>query len=90
MLINERILSKPHKWKMILAIIIHIDIFLGERGVPFRGTSQRIGDIYNGNFLGLVELLAHYDPILQEHVAKIQVSRGKGERLQQGMIQQKT
>ena len=62
---NERILSEAHKWKMILARIIHIVVFLGERGLPFRGSSQRIGDIHNGNFLGLIELLAHYDPILQ-------------------------
>ena len=62
---NERILSEAHKWKMILARIIHIVVFLGERGLPFRGSSQRIGDIHNGDFLGLIELLAHYDPILQ-------------------------
>ena len=50
MFINERILSEAHKWKMILVRIIHIFVFLGERGLPFRGSSRRIGDIHNGNF----------------------------------------
>ena len=59
MLIYERILSEAQKWKMILARIIHIVVFLGERGLPFRGSSQRIGHIHNWNLLGLIELLAH-------------------------------
>ncbi|XP_063613032.1 zinc finger MYM-type protein 1-like [Penaeus indicus] len=82
MLHDDRILSEAHKWKQILARIIHVVVFLGERVLPFRGSSQRIGDIQNGNFLGLIELLAHYDPVLRKHVTKIQVSQEKGERLQ--------
>ncbi|XP_037775590.1 uncharacterized protein LOC119572557 [Penaeus monodon] len=79
MLHDDRILSEAHKWKQILARIIHVVVFLGERGLYFRGSSQRIGDIHNGNFLGLIELLAHYDRVLSEHVTKIQVSQEKGE-----------
>ncbi|XP_037797777.1 zinc finger MYM-type protein 1-like [Penaeus monodon] len=59
MLHDDRILSEAHKWKQILARIIHVLVFLG-----------------------LIELLAHYDPVLCEHVTKIQVSQEKGERLQ--------
>ena len=82
MFTDERILSEAQKWKKILTRIIDVVVFLGERGLPFRGSSQRIGDIHNGNFLGLIELLSHYDPLLREHVTKIQVSQEKGERLQ--------
>ena len=57
-------------------------IFLGERGLAFRGSSLRIGVVHNGNFLGLLELLAHYDPLLEEHVTKVKVAQQKGERLQ--------
>ena len=39
-------------------------------------------DVHNDNFLGLLELLAHYDPLLKEHVTKVQVAQQKGERLQ--------
>ncbi|XP_037775589.1 uncharacterized protein LOC119572556 [Penaeus monodon] len=50
MLHDDRILSEAHKWKQILARIIHVVVLFGERGLHFRGSSQRIGDIHNGNF----------------------------------------
>ena len=62
--------------------IIDVVIFLGERGLPFRGSSQRIYDLHNGNFLGILELIAHYDPFLQEHVTKVYESQKNNKRLQ--------
>ena len=56
--------------------------FSGERGLLFRGSPERIGHIHNCNFLGLLELLASYDPILQEHITKVKISQQKGKRLQ--------
>lgn len=82
MLTDAGIPSEAQKWKRILARIIDVVVFLGERGLPFCGSSQRIGKIHNGNFLGLIELLSYYGPLLREHVTKIQVSQEKGERLQ--------
>lgn len=41
-----------------------------------------VGDVHNGNFLGLLELLANYDPLLQEHVTKVKLSQDRNERLQ--------
>ena len=67
---------------MLLTRILNVIVFLGERGLAFRGTSQRIGDAHNGNFLGLLELLANYDPLLQEHVTKVKLSQQRNERLQ--------
>jgi len=62
--------------------IIDVVSFLGERGLAFRGSSQRIGDRRNGNFLGLIELLSHYDEVLREHVTQVAESQKKGERPQ--------
>ena len=39
----------------------------------------KLGDVHNGNFLRLLELLANYDPLLQEHV---KLSQQRNERLQ--------
>ena len=55
---------------------------MGERGIVLRVESQKIGDQNNGNFLGLIELLSHWDPILHEHVDKVRESQEKYTRLQ--------
>ena len=81
-IIEENVSSEAEKWKKLLSRIIDVVIFLGQRGLAFRGSSLRIGDVDNGNFLGLLELLAHYDPIVEEHVTKVKVAQQRGERLQ--------
>ncbi|XP_033029698.1 zinc finger MYM-type protein 1-like [Lacerta agilis] len=53
-----------------------------ERGLPFLGSSERLGDSHNGNFLGLVELLSKYDSLLVEHVAQVRNAQENGVRLQ--------
>jgi len=62
---------------MLLQRILDVVMFLGERGLAFRGDSEKIGDTHNGNFLGIVELLARYDPLLQEHVGKVKSAQEK-------------
>ena len=81
-IIEESILSEVAKWKKLLSGIIDVIIFLGRRGLAFRGSLLRIGDVNNGNFLGLLELLAHYNLIVEEHVTNVQAAQQKGERLQ--------
>lgn len=55
-------------WRKILYRIIAIVKSLAIRGLPFRGHTEKIGDLRNGNFLGTVELLAEFDPFLSEHI----------------------
>ena len=74
-------MSEAANWKKLLTRITDVVDFLGERGFAFRGSSLRIGDVHNGNFLGLLEFLAHYDPPLEEHVTKVKVAQQKRERL---------
>ena len=62
--------------------IIDVILFLGQRGLSFRGDTDEIGDVHNGNFLGLIERIYHYDPVLREHVSKIHESQRKGKRIQ--------
>ena len=45
--------------------IIDVTLFLGDRGLAFQDSSQRIGDTNNGNIFGLIELLSHCDTILK-------------------------
>ncbi|MGI9555911.1 MAG: DUF4371 domain-containing protein [Cyanophyceae cyanobacterium] len=61
-------------WRSVLYRVIDIVIFLAERNLAFRGTIENIGERSNGNFLGTVELLAKYDPVLSQLLARIEAS----------------
>ena len=60
-------------WKKILHRLFTIVQYLAENNLSFRGSAchETIGDPRNGNFLGLAELLAKFDPIMAEHLAKV-------------------
>uniref|UniRef100_A0A7N0U510 TTF-type domain-containing protein n=1 Tax=Kalanchoe fedtschenkoi TaxID=63787 RepID=A0A7N0U510_KALFE len=46
-------------------------LFLAKHSIAFRGTKERLYENNNGNFLGLIEMLAEFDPVMQEHVRRI-------------------
>ena len=54
--------------------VLDVTITLAERGLPFQGSNEHIGDAHNGPFLGFIEVLPKYEVVLQEHVTKIRVS----------------
>lgn len=64
-------------WRDILKRIVSVVKFLGSRGLPFRGSNQIIGSNQNGNYLGILELLSEYDPLLKNHLTHYG-NKGKG------------
>jgi len=66
----------------LLRRLFDVTLFLAERGLAFRGDSDRIGDYNNGNFLGILELLAKYDPLLNEHMRSVRHSQETKKKLQ--------
>jgi len=62
--------EKDH-WRKVLFRIVCIVKFLAKHNLAFRGTNSKLYEDSNGNFLGLVEMLAEFDPIIQEHVRRI-------------------
>ena len=70
------------RWYNIFKRIIDVTLFIGEHGLAFQGSSQRIADSNNGNLLGLIEMLSHWHSILKEHVLKVEKSQKNCESLQ--------
>lgn len=64
-------------WRSVLLRIVEVIKFLTERGLALRGSDELIGSHQNGNFLGTLELLAKFDPFLEEHIARFG-NKGKG------------
>ncbi|XP_046597644.1 zinc finger MYM-type protein 1-like [Neodiprion lecontei] len=64
-------------WRKNLKIIVSTIKFIAERGLAFRGDNQIVGSPRNGNFLGILELLAEYEPILATHL-KTHANKGSG------------
>ncbi len=59
------------RWKQLLDCIL----FLAERNLPLRGKNALIGNPRNGNFLGLIKLLARYDNVMAQHIQKISTEK---------------
>jgi hypothetical protein len=51
--------------------IVCIVKFIAKHNLAFRGTNSKLYEGNNGIFLGLVEMLAEFDPIIQERVCRI-------------------
>lgn len=64
-------------WRLVLQRLISVIKFLAERGLAFRGSDQFIGSAKNGNYLGLIELIAEYDPFLKQHLED-KANQGRG------------
>ena len=62
--------EKDHLRKVLFRIVCIVK-FLAKHNLAFRGTNSKLYEDSNGNFLGLVEMLAEFDPVIQEHVRRI-------------------
>lgn len=69
--------NEEQYWHKVLTRVLSVVRFLAERGLPFRGTTETIGSPNNGNFLGIIEVLAEYDPFLQQHI-QLYANKGRG------------
>jgi len=71
-LVAQRELEKEREhWRKVLLQIHLIVKFLAEHNIAFRGSNSRLYQDSNGNFLGLVQMLAEFDPVIKDHVDRI-------------------
>ncbi|XP_062924647.1 zinc finger MYM-type protein 1-like [Mobula hypostoma] len=66
-------------WRTLLEQIIEVVKFSAEQGLSFHGSDETVGSPHNGNYLGLSELLAKFDPFLAEHI-NARANKGRGHK----------
>ncbi|XP_065664501.1 uncharacterized protein LOC136086152 [Hydra vulgaris] len=64
-------------WSAILNRIVAVIRFLAGRGLAFRGHNEVIGSSNNGNYLGMLEMLTQFDPVLKQPIDTF-ANKGKG------------
>ena len=74
--------TEIEKNKALLKRLLDVTLYLAFRNLPFGGSTNTLDEPYNGNFLGIIELLAKYDSILNDHLKNIREHRQQGKRLQ--------
>jgi hypothetical protein len=65
-----QITTETNFWYQVLERLTDIVFTLASGNLPFRGHREHIGNLGSGNFLALVELVAKYDPVLNELIHK--------------------
>ena len=69
--VQKQIDAEKMHWRSVLERLLTIVRFLAERNLALRGSVEKLDDAKNGNFLGLVEIIAKFDPVLSEHIRRI-------------------
>jgi len=63
--------AEKNHWRDVLIRLISIIQSLAERNLALRGSVDTLHKVNNGNFLKGVELMAKFDPVLKDHIRRI-------------------
>ncbi|XP_046601381.1 uncharacterized protein LOC124295433 [Neodiprion lecontei] len=66
---EQKLISRETlRWNNVLTRLMNIVLYLAENNMAFRGSSDKLYTPNNGKFLGLVQLLGKFDPVMEEHL----------------------
>ncbi|XP_050386167.1 uncharacterized protein LOC126802569 [Argentina anserina] len=70
--LQELIKKDTEHWREVMVRIIAVVKCLAKHNLAFRGTNEKIYEDSNGNFLGMLEMITEFDPIMKQHFRLIQ------------------
>ncbi|XP_062011911.1 uncharacterized protein LOC133728519 [Rosa rugosa] len=70
--LQEQIKKDTEHWKEVMVRVISVIKRLAMNNIAFRGTNEKIYEDSNGNFLGFLESIGEFDPIMKHHFRLIQ------------------
>lgn len=71
--INQDLMNlEVQHWRGVIQRVIAIICLLAERNQALRGDTNVLYDPHNGNFLAQVEFMTQFDPVMNEHLRRIQ------------------
>ncbi len=74
--LKDQLKDEANYWKEVLRRVAVIKC-LSVRGLAFRGENETLGSVHKGNYLGILKLLAKFDPFLDEHLKRFG-NKGRG------------
>lgn len=64
--------AEKRHWFSVIERILHVVRFLSQQNLAFRGSSSQLFEHDNGNFLKIIEMISRFDPVMSEHVRRVQ------------------
>lgn len=69
--LQKAIHSGKKKWRNILKVVLDSVMFCARNNLPLRGTKEFIESSSAGIFFNLIELINHYNPVIEHHISEV-------------------